>query len=56
MGVGEIDYSGQCGLDAVDCFNELGELGVVVQDSGSYLNTQDAFSGCFCSKQTNFQA
>lgn len=53
MGVGEIDYSGQCGLDAVDCFNELG---VVVQDSGSYLNTQDAFSDCFCNKQTSFQA
>lgn len=53
MGVGEIDYSGQCGLDAVDCFKELE---VVVQDSGSYLNTQDAFSGCFCSKQTSFQA
>lgn len=43
--------SSEYGLDAVGC---VMEVGVVVQDPGSYLDTWNALSGCSCSKENGF--
>lgn len=46
MGVGGTT---QVNVDAVDCSIEVGGI---VPDAGSYLNTQDVFSDCYFSIRT----